>query len=85
MRSVAEVEKVAEVELQGQLLQHAQGMRQMPAESTVAHLSCLNHNHMVPADHGVAQFPPPPPMHTHRDRACSTGNHQLFKKRALCV
>lgn len=29
--------------------------------------------------------PRPPPMHILTGRACSTGNHQLFKKRALCV
>lgn len=29
--------------------------------------------------------PLPPPRHTLTGRACSTGNHQLFKKRALCV
>lgn len=48
---------MAEVELQGQLLQHTQGTLQMPAESTVAHLPCLNHKHMVPADHEVARSP----------------------------
>lgn len=49
--------KGCKVELQGQLLQHTQGTLQMPAESTVAHLPHLNHNHMVPADHGVAGSP----------------------------